>query len=133
MSDTYAYHQASRVERFEVSALDPGQPAKPEEKSGVLSCCRSRVFRRVNRLKVLRIPLCVALAFLFLLTGSKWLTHPKPEHEYIAPLLVLAGWMLMMPSVYWLADLLGLIDDLGNRPRPIVRDEENYDSQLEEN
>jgi len=134
----YSYHSASsggRVERFEVMSDTYSKAAPPEEKIGVLSFCQSRVFRRITHFRAALAPILVVTALLCVLAGAKWLAHPTPQHRYAAPLLVLLGSLLFVPSIYALADLLGLVsnlaDDIAGRRPPIVRDADNYDSQLE--
>ena len=120
-----------RLEKFELGEWLPTTQAS-SEKSGLLSFCRSKVFRNVWKGKAYLVPIFLIISLLLLLTSFKFLSRPSKHDVSISVFLLLSGVSLLVPSLYWLADLIGLIQDLSGGPRlPIVRTEDDYDSMLE--
>ena len=125
------------MERFEVSEVDPYASPRREEIVGLWGFCSSRVFKRLDRfrIKALMLPVFVVIALLCFLTGAKWVAKPTHEHRIVGPLLLVIGALLLVPSIYMLADLLGVINGIAedlHGKRPFVRSEDDYDSQLEQ-
>lgn len=96
-----SYQKITSTDRHTFDIL--ARPSLPE-KNGLFASISSRIFRRIGIQAVLS-AVGATLSILLVLVGIKW-----TGKSHISALIIVVGLVILVPSLYRLADILGLVE-----------------------